>query len=166
MGNHIYIAIPIMALLGIIESSVLSRFPVVGAVPQFMFLVALAWGMERGIEEGLVWAFIAGLIADLFSLAPLGVSALAFMAGVAGPLLLRRILPPRRLLVAMLLAALGTMIYLLVYAIVLRPFGFGISFGGLVELLPLIALHVVLIVPVYLATSVLLRVSKPRRVEF
>ena len=166
MGNHIYIAIPIMALLAIVESSILSRFPIGGTIPQLMFLVALVWGMERGLEEGLVWAFIAGLFADLYSLAPMGISSLAFMAGVAGPLLLRQVLPPRRLLVAMLLAALGTIIYLTVYALGLRVFGFGISFGGLAELWPLIVLHTVLIVPLYLMTSALLRASQPRRVEF
>lgn len=166
LGNHVYIAIPVMALLAILQSSVLARFPIVAVVPQLMFLVALAWGMERGLEEGLVWAFIAGIFTDLFSLAPMGISALAFMAGVAGPLLLRRALPPRRLLVAMLLAALGTLIYLTLYAITLRPFGFGISVRGLAGLLPLVVLHSILIVPIYLVTGALLRAFQPKRVEF
>lgn len=166
MGNHIYIAIPVMALLAILQSSVLTRFPVAGVTPQLLFVVALAWGIERGLEEGLVWAFIAGIFADLFSLAPVGLSSLAFMAGVGGPLLIQRALPPRRLLVAMTLAFLGTLIYLVIYAIGLRVFGFGISMGGLLELLPIFPLHVVLIVPIYLIIHAFARATKPRRVEF
>lgn len=165
MGNHIYIAIPVMALLAIVESSVLSRFPVAGVTPQLLFVVALGWGIHRGLEEGLIWAFIAGLFTDLFSLAPLGISSLAFMAGVGVPLMLQQVLPPRRLPVAMFLAALGTVIYLSVYALALRVFGFGTSLRGLIDTLPLIIFHAVLIVPVYLLLASLLRMLRPRRVE-
>lgn len=166
MGNHIYLAIPIMAVLSIFHSSILSRFPILGVEPQLLFLVALVWGMVRGIEEGLVWAFIAGIFNDLFSLAPMGISSLAFMAGVGVPLFLRPILPPRRLLVAMFMAGLGTLIYLTVYAIVLRVFGFGVSAKGLLELMPIIAIHAVLVLPILLIVESLLKTLRPRRVEF
>lgn len=166
MPKYIYVAIPLMAALAILHSSVLSRLPVLGLAPQLLFLVALAWGIVRGLEEGLIWAFIAGLFADLFSLAPLGLSALAFMAGVGLPLLLQRALPPRRLLVAMFMAALGTIIYLAVYAVGLRVFGYGIGLAGLAETLPLIGFHAVLILPIYLITDSFLRTFRPRRVEF
>jgi rod shape-determining protein MreD len=165
MGNHIYVAIPVMALLGVIQSSVLTRFPIAGVAPQLLFVVALGWGLLRGFEEGLIWAFIAGLFNDLFSVAPLGVSSLAFMAGVGGPVLLRQALPPRRLLVSMLLAGLGTLIYLLLYTFLLRLFGQGISASGFLDLLPLVLFHAVLIVPVYTLLNAVNRVVQPRRVE-
>lgn len=166
MAKHIYIAIPLMALLAVIQSSVMPRFAIVGVVPQLLFIVALGWGMLRGLEEGLIWAFIAGVFVDLFSLAPMGISSLAFMAGVAGPVLIQHVLPPRRLLAAMILVALGTLIYLAVYAILLRIFGFGVSIGGLAGLLPLIIVHAVIILPIYLIFANVLRVTRPRRVEF
>ena len=166
MPKHIFIAVPLMAVLAILHTSVLAQIPVLGAAPQLLFLVALAWGIVRGMEEGLVWAFVAGVFTDLFSLAPLGISSLAFMAGVAGPLMIRHALPPHRLLVAMFLAALGTVIYLTVYAVGLRIFGFGIGLGGLAELLPLIGFHAILILPIYLIVDSILRTFRPRRVEF
>jgi len=165
VGNHIYIAVPLMALLAIVQSSILTRFPVAGVVPQLLFIVALSWGLVRGLEEGLIWAFIAGFFVDLFSLAPVGVSSLAFMAGTA-PILLQRAMPPHRLLVAALMAALGTLLYLLAYTLVLRFTAFSLPFRGLVELLPLIPLHAILIIPVYSLTAWSLRVTRPRRVEF
>lgn len=166
MGNHIYIAIPVMAILAIVQSSIIPGFPILGVTPQLLFLVALAWGMLRGIEEGVIWAFIAGLFVDLFSIAPMGISALAFMAAVGASILVQRILPPRRLLVAILLAALGTLIYLAFYAVILRIFGFGVSPVGFVGMLPLVALHAILIVPVYLLLATIVRAMQPRRVEF
>ncbi|MBP6015820.1 MAG: rod shape-determining protein MreD [Candidatus Promineofilum sp.] len=166
IGNHVYVAVPVMVVLAILQSSVLTRFPILGVVPQLLFLVALVWGIVRGIEEGVIWAFIAGLFVDLFSIAPLGVSSLAFMAGVGAPLLLQRALPPRRLPVAMLMAVLGTFVYLALYAVGLQLFGFGVSLNGLTSLWPLLAVHAILILPIYLLMDSLLRTLRPRRVEF
>ena len=74
---------------------------------------------------------------------------------------------PKHIFVAIpLMAALGTVIYLTVYAVGLRIFGFGIGLGGLAELLPLIGFHAILILPIYLIVDSILRTFRPRRVEF
>lgn len=161
MNNSFYIAIPLLGLLAIIQTSVLPRFPIAGVAPQLLFLVALGWGLQRGLKEGLIWAFIAGIWVDLFSIAPLGVSSVAFMAGVGTAIVVQQILPPRNLLSAILLAALGTLIYLAVYVLALRIFGHSISLSGVLEILPLFLLHVILIVPVYLLFKSILRALQP-----
>jgi len=166
VAGSLYSAIPLMAALAIIQTAVLPRFAIAGVEPQLVFVVALAWGLLRGLEEGLVWAFIAGIWVDLLSVTPVGLSALAFMGGVAVPVLLQQVMPPRRLLVAVIMAVLGTSIYLAFYALSLRIFGHPVSLRTLLELLPLIAFHAVLIVPVYLLLASIVRVLKPRRVEF
>ncbi len=165
MGVTLYLAIPLMALLAIVQTAVLPRFAIAGVEPQLLFIVALAWGLVRGLEEGVIWAFIAGIWIDLFSVAPLGLSSLAFMAGVVAPLLLRPILPPRRLLVAVLLAVLGTLVYLTLYVVGLSAFGHGISSGLLLDLPPILVLHAVLIAPVYVLLDTIARTFQPRRVE-
>ncbi|MBK7218237.1 MAG: rod shape-determining protein MreD [Candidatus Promineofilum sp.] len=166
MAVNFYAAIPLMAVLAIIQTAILPRFPIAGVEPQLLFLVALAWGLLRGLDEGLVWAFIAGIWVDLFSLTPVGLSSLAFMAGVAAPILLQPMLPPRRLPVTALLAALGTLIYLLLYVIALGLLGHGLSAVGLAGLLPIVLLHAILVLPIYYVVHQLLRVLQPRRVEF
>ena len=166
MAVNFYAAIPLMAVLAVLQTAVLPRFPIAGLEPQLVFLVALAWGLLRGLEEGLVWAFIAGLWLDLFSMTPLGLSSLAFMTAVAGPVLLQGVLPPRRLPVAALMAALGTLIYLLFYAVALGLLGHGLSAAGWAGLLPIALLHAVLILPIYLLLQTIVRVTRPRRVEF
>jgi rod shape-determining protein MreD len=162
MGNSLYIAIPVMGLLAVIQTAILPRFPVAGVAPQLLFLVALAWGLLRGLREGLVWAFIAGIWVDLFSVAPVGVSSLAFMAALVATIPLQQILPPRRLLSAILLAGLGTLIYLIVYLVALRVFGHTLSLVGLTELLPIILLNLILIAPIYLILQMILRTFHPR----
>jgi len=44
--------------------------------------------------------------------------------------------------------------------------GRGVSAAGLAELTPLFVLHMVTILPIYLLLQSLVRVLKPRRVEF
>ena len=166
MAVSFYIAIPLMAVLAVLQTAVLPHFPIAGVEPQLMFLVALSWGLLRGLEEGVVWAFIAGLWADLFSMAPLGLSSLAFMAAVAAPVVLQQVMPPRRLLIASLMAGLGTIIYLVLSLIILGLLGHGLTASGLAELLPLIVLHMALVLPIFLLLQWLVRITRPRRVEF
>jgi rod shape-determining protein MreD len=47
-----------------------------------MLLVVLCWTIVRGANEGMVWAFVGGLITDLLSGGPVGAYILALL-GVA-----------------------------------------------------------------------------------
>ena len=58
----------------------LSRVSVMGARPNLMLLVVLTWAVVRGIDEGLLWAFVGGLMLDLLSGGPLASIALALVA--------------------------------------------------------------------------------------
>jgi rod shape-determining protein MreD len=120
MSSSIYLALPLMALLVIFQANLLPHFPVFGVVPQLFFLAALAWGMLHGLIEGLFWAFVAGILVDLFSATPLGVTALASMAAVAVAILIKDVLPENRVVVPALMAALATVVFWLIYSILLR----------------------------------------------
>ncbi len=63
-----------------IQTTILSRVSVLGGHPNLMLLVVLIWAVVRGIDEGLIWAFIGGLILDLLSGGPLASIALALLA--------------------------------------------------------------------------------------
>lgn len=165
MSTSIYLAIPLMAVLSILQSAVLPRFPILGLTPQLLFLVALAWGLHRGLNEGLVWGFIAGFFTDLFSLTPMGISSLVFMLAIAVAVMLRQVLPPSRFILPMLLATAATLIYLLCYALLIRIVGSGISTQTLLALLPVALLQGFLILPIYLLLETALRLLRPRRVE-
>jgi len=103
----------------LIQSVWLSRVNVWGARPDLMLLVVLVWAVVRGVDEGLVWGFVGGLIVDLLSGGPLGATALALLAVafLAGQALGQGLgSPVARLL---LLALLGVVVYHLVLLIVL-----------------------------------------------
>lgn len=162
MNRSVYVAIPLMAVLAILQATVLSRFPIIGVVPQPALLAALAWGLLRGPWEGMVWAFIGGLFLDLYSLGPMGVTSLALM--VAVPLLVRarQSLPEDSIIITALLLVSGFTIYFIVYIIVLALAGFSFNWQTLDNLPPALLFHAVLALPIFWSLRFLKRALYPQ----
>ncbi len=165
MRNSIFVAVPLMLFLAVVQTAVLPFFPLFHLSPQMPFLVALTWALLRGMEEGIIWAFIGGLFIDLFSVTPLGVSSLSFMVGIAAVLWIQQAIPTSRFLLPILLAVLSTVISLLVYFVSLRTLNYVTGFAGLPAILPLTLFHAVLILPVYWLAFAIDRRTRPRSVQ-
>jgi rod shape-determining protein MreD len=165
MSSTVYLAIPVMLLLAVVQTAVLPQFPILGLVPQISFLVALGWGLLRGMNEGIVWAFIGGLLLDIFSVSPLGVTSLSFMVAILAVIWIENAMPSDRFFIPVIMALAATVIYLLVYFILLRLLGYPITLQGAAALLPTAILHGLLILPVYWLIYYLDRIFRPRPVE-
>lgn len=72
-------AFPLLTGIAVLQATLLSRVSVLGARPNLMLLVVLTWTMVRDLDEGVMWAFIGGLIMDLLSGGPLAGMALALV---------------------------------------------------------------------------------------
>jgi rod shape-determining protein MreD len=70
------IGIPLLAVLAIIQSTVLPHLSFLDLTPNLVLVAVLAWSFQRGPNEGLVWAWVGGMLSDLASGAILGISAL------------------------------------------------------------------------------------------
>lgn len=123
MSVQFYISVPLMTLLVILQSTILSRFPILGITPQLVVLVTLAWGLLQGIDEGLIWAFVGGILSDLFSASPIGAGALALMVTVLVITLLQQLLPRGRAIMPLLLTVIGLLFYLFLNLLLLRLSG-------------------------------------------
>ncbi len=165
MTVSIYLAIPLMLVLGLVETAVLPHFPIFGTTPQLAFLVALAWGLLYGVEEGAVWAFFAGVFTDLFSISPVGVSSLAFMVAITAVIWTTQALPTSRLLLPVALAGLATVISFIVEIVLLRLFGTIADFQSIIILPNILLLHILAILPIYWLFYLLDRTVRPRRVQ-
>jgi rod shape-determining protein MreD len=66
--------------VALVQTVLLAQVDWWGARPDLMLLVVLVWSVVRGMEEGMVWGFIGGLVIDLFSGGPLGTTVLALLA--------------------------------------------------------------------------------------
>ncbi len=165
MSVSIYLAIPLMLVLGLVETAVLPHFPFLGTSPQLAFLVALSWGILYGVEEGAVWAFFAGVFTDLFSIAPVGVSSLAFVVGITAVIWATQALPASRVLLPLAQAGLATVISFIVEITLLRMFGTIVNFQSIVVLPNVLLLHVLAVLPIYWLLYIINRAIRPRRVQ-
>lgn len=165
MSASIYLAIPLMIVLSLVETAVLPHFPIFGTSPQLALLAAVAWGLLFGIEEGAVWAFFAGIFTDFFSITPVGLSSLAFMAGVTAVLWAKHALPTSRVLLPLAFSALATIISFLIDILLLRLFGTIADFQIIAILPNIILVNVLFILPIYWLFFLVDRTIRPRRVR-
>lgn len=87
--NALYLSLPLLGALAILQSAVLPRFPVAGVHADLVMLMVVAWGLRRGNPQALVWGFVGGFLLDLFSGLPWGgqtlpLLAVAALAGLGG----------------------------------------------------------------------------------
>ena len=165
MSSTVYLAIPVMLILAVVQTAVLPRFPILGLVPQLPFLVALAWGLLRGMNEGIIWAFIGGLLLDLFSVAPMGATSFSFMLAILAVIWIENAIPADRFFVPVIMAIAATIISLLIYLILLRLLDYPTTLQGTAALLPTAILHGAFILPVYWLLFYLDRIFRPRPVQ-
>jgi rod shape-determining protein MreD len=122
MSTSIYIAIPLMAGLAMLQSATLSRFPIFGIVPQLALVVVVAWTLQQGLSEGLLWAFVAGFFIDLFTVGPIGATSLAMMAAVGTIFVMQRNFPESRVIMPIMMVLLATAVFWFVDLLFLRIF--------------------------------------------
>lgn len=73
-----YIGIPLLMLAAVIDSSVLVQLRYLNGQPSLLLMMIVAWGLLNNLGDGLVWAVIGGIFADLMSTAPTGTSSLGY----------------------------------------------------------------------------------------
>ncbi len=74
-----FLSLPLLALAAVIQASVIPHIRVLGGGPDLVFLMVLTWSVHAPLEQGVVWAFTGGLLQDLLSAAPLGMSVVGLV---------------------------------------------------------------------------------------
>jgi rod shape-determining protein MreD len=141
--------------VALFQSSVLPLFPIFGVVPNVVLLIVMGWSFHNGPNAGMVWALIGGLLVDLTSGTPLGLSVLPFIVAVLiASVGYARVYRANLILPALItLAALVTcqVLYLLLSAAVGRPVLWGQVLGEVV--FPWLLFHMVVMPGFYFAAA-------------
>ena len=123
----IYLVVPLLAVVAILQSTIVSHFRIWGVFADLPVLVVICWGLLRGSREGLVWGFIAGLAVDLFSGAPFGAATFGLMAVGALSGLGKSTVFRSQLLWPLLAVLLATLVYDLLFMLVVWVSGYRVS---------------------------------------
>lgn len=130
MSRAIFALLLIAAAL--LQATLLPAIGPVAVTPNLVLVLVLVRTVQRGVPEGLLWAFVGGLALDVVALDPLGTNGLAMVPVVLFGGLARRRVFQSGVLFGMLLAIGAS----LAHALVLN----GVRMLGGESLVPLAAL--------------------------
>lgn len=77
MGN--FLSLPVLMIAAALQASFVPQIRLLGGGPELVFLLVLAWAINTDLEEGVVWAFVGGILQDLLSAAPTGTSTFSML---------------------------------------------------------------------------------------
>ncbi len=158
------------AVAALIQATVLPFATVGGGGLDLVLVIAVVWTMALGLEGGLVWAFLGGLVIDVLLMRPLGLTAFIDLLAVGAAWVIGRVLVralyPVIVVTATVLATLATPLTVLLYQ-ALRDVPGGVDpTAGLVRSAILAAIVAALGTPLALWFARRARVEEAERVDW
>jgi rod shape-determining protein MreD len=77
--RNLYLMIVGLALVVLVQATLISRVRVFGAQPNLLLVVVVYWSLLAGVTQGLAVAFTGGVLLDVVAGLPVGTSPLALM---------------------------------------------------------------------------------------
>ncbi len=145
------IAIPILTSLMMLQSSIVSRIPLLRGTPDLLLLAIIAWALQKRVQSAWQWCIIASILFTLVSALPLGAALLGYVLATGIALILRRQvwqIPILALFVAVLLGSFASQaVSLAALRLVGDPLPIIQSFN--LVLLPSALLNLLIAIPLY-----------------
>jgi rod shape-determining protein MreD len=148
MGN--YLSLPILALAAALQAGFLPHFSS-GGLPDLVFLLVVAWALNTDLQDGVIWALVGGILLDLFSALPLGVSSIPLLVIVFVISGLGQRFFQLGGLVLFGVTLVGTLFQQLVLMLLLAVLGHQVNwlFDLVTFVLPTVLYNLILVVPIY-----------------
>jgi rod shape-determining protein MreD len=161
------LALPVLGLLMILQSALVSRMPLLHGTADLLLLAILAWALQKRVQTAWRWSIIGGLFMSILSALPVGLPLVSYGLATGLALLLRKRVWQTPLLAMFVTTFSGTLITQ------------GISLGALVALgspipilealnlvtLPSVLLNLTLALPAYALMGDLANWIYPEEIE-
>jgi rod shape-determining protein MreD len=151
----------------ILQSSIVSRIPLLFGTADLPLLAIIAWALQKRVRTAWQWSLIGGLMFSLASALPFGIPILGYSLSTGLALLLRRRVWQVPILAMFVTTFLCTLITQGIALIALRLVGDPIPIGESFNLiiLPSVLINLLLAVPVYALISDLAKWLYPEELE-
>lgn len=147
------------------QATVFPSSELIGIFPDVTLVIILVWSAVRGVRDGLLWAFLVGMLLDTLALDPLGANALALLPVVLLGAFAGRAFFQSNLIVPILACVVATFLHAVVLLLVRSAGGSAISIAPLVRIIMLqTVLNVMIVPPIYLIGSLAQRPVSSRHV--
>ena len=163
----VLIAAPILAVLVMIQSAVLSNIPLLHGTTDLVLVALLAWALQKRVRTAWIWAIIGGLLVGYVSALPFGAILVGYLLAVGLAILLKQRIWQVPILAMLVATFFGTLLVNLVVIIALRVVDTPISFWEAINLvtLPSVLLNLLVAIPFYALFSDLAKWLYPEPLE-
>ena len=143
-----------LIVFAFLQATVFPSSELIGIYPDVTMVIILVWSAVRGVRDGLLWAFLVGILLDTLALDPLGANALALLPVVLLGALAGRAFFQSNLIVPIIACIAATFLHALVLLLVRSAGGAAISIAPLMRIVMLqTILNVMIVPPIYLLGS-------------
>lgn len=141
----------LLLLVILVQATVLPGLHLIGVLPDLVLVLLLVWCALRGIGEGVIWVFAAGLVLDVLAMDRLGTNGLALLAVALLAGQARRRFFHSGMIVPIVLAIVATVVHATVLLLLRSGEGMALPVGAAFRLIFLQALlNSLLVPPLYL----------------
>ena len=145
------IGIPVLGLAAILQSAIVSQFPLLGGTADLVLVLIAAWALQEAVNTGFQWAFLASVLVSLVSGLPWMITFACYMGIVGLALALQRRVWQVPLLAMFSITFIGTIVLHLLTLGYLNLSGVTLPLGdslGLITL-PSVLLNMLIAIPVF-----------------
>jgi len=161
-----YLSLPILVLAIALQTTAVPQVRLWDGGPDLVFLCVLAWSVHAPLEESVAWALVGGIMQDLMSVAPVGMSSIGLIVIVFAVNRLARQVHGVGVILLLGLAVAGSFFQQMVVWVLFAVLGFNVDllddFGFVI--IPTIIYNLALILPVYVVLRFVQRRTSARRV--
>ena len=145
------IAIPVLFLVVILQSAVISRIYLLSGVADLPLVILAAWALQENVDSGWHWAIALGILVGFVSALPWYVPVISYVAVVALAQMLQKRVWQAPLLAMFSVTFLGTVILNILTYLVMQIGGVDMQVEDVLGLLvlPGVLLNMLLAIPVY-----------------
>jgi hypothetical protein len=145
------IAIPILAVLTILQSTIVSRLPVLQGTADIVLLVLIAWALQERVRSAWQWSIIGGLFIGFVTALHFSVPLLIYLVITGIVLIIRERIWNIPILVMFVMTFMGSLFSYLVSLIAVIIGGVNIPVFDSIRLilLPSLILNLLLAAPIY-----------------
>jgi len=118
----------------LVEVTLVPYVKVGDAVPQPVLVGAVIWTIAAGIDRGITWAFVGGIVLDALLGRPLGASAFALLIAVGGAALIARPFARLRPFAPIVAVPILSLVYSVVLLALTSAAGTAVSVGNPIQL--------------------------------
>jgi hypothetical protein len=163
----ILIAAPILALLIMIQTAVLSKIPLLQGTTDLVLVALLAWALQKRVRTAWFWAIMGGLLVGYVSALPFGAVLLGYLLAVGLAVLLKQRVWQVPILAMLVATLFGTLLVNLVVIAALRIGDTPLLFWEAINLvtLPSVLLNLLVAIPFYALFSDLANWLYPEPLE-